>query len=161
MATDVLSWSDLRGKQVTQVDQGRDQYGIIEDFYYDTETRAIYALRVNARLAGYRVLLSSAIRSIGREGATVVNANMIIPEDNAGPVYQFPRGSQLIGFEVLSEQGERLGVVRNIILGIYPPVALRIAAIDLGGGVRISASEITRFSEGKLSIIEQAARTLS
>lgn len=159
MANDLLHWKDLRGKPVFLAD-GSHQSGIIEDFYYDPATMAINALRVNGGLRGYLVLLSSAIRSLGHDGVVIANGNMLIPEDNAGPIYQLPVGSKLPGFRVLTEQGNEVGVVRGLLLGINPPVALRVAALQLDRGAHISAHEIIHLSDGELSIIEQAGKSI-
>lgn len=159
MANEFLYWHELRGKPIKIANQGREA-GIIEDFYYEPETQSINSLRVHASLYGYRILLPSAISALDRSGVTIANENLLIPEDNAGPIYQLPLGDRLIGFNVHTERGQELGVVRQILLGISPPVALRIAALDLDGTrhLRISAHEITHFEDGALSIIEAAGR---
>jgi sporulation protein YlmC with PRC-barrel domain len=156
MADDVMYWNDLRGKPVLISEQGR-QAGVVEDFYYDPGTQAISALRVNAGLGGYRILLPGAISSIGRAGVTIANPEMLIDEANAGPIYQLPSGHRLLGFRILTESGEPIGTVRNIVLGIYPPVALRISSFELENrpARRISAHEITGFLEDSLTVIDQ------
>lgn len=159
MANDRFYWKDLRGEPVFLAGGSR-QFGIIEDFYYDPETMAINALRVKAGLGGYLILLSSAIHALGRNGVAIANEQMLIPEDNAGPIYQLPLGNKLPGFRVLTEQGNEVGIVRNLLLGIDPLVALRVAALQLDRGIHISAHEITHFSDGELSIIEQAGRNV-
>jgi sporulation protein YlmC with PRC-barrel domain len=159
MAGEFLYWDDLRGKPINIAGQGR-QAGTVEDFYYDPVTQAIKALRVNTALSGRAVLLSSAIASIDQNGVTIANENMLINEDNAGPIYQLPPGRDLLGFRVVTEGGRELGRIRSLLLGIYPPVALRIAAFELGerGSSRISAHEITSIGENELTVIEQVGR---
>ncbi len=159
MASEFMYWDDLHGKPVSPVGQGR-QCGTIEDFYYDPETQAIYALRVNAGLRGLCVLLSSAIVSLDQSGVMIASEWQLIDEDNAGPVYQLPRGDDLIGFHIISEQGHELGSVHGLLLGIYPPIALRISAFELDDrhASRVSAHEITSFGEGTLTVIEQEAK---
>jgi sporulation protein YlmC with PRC-barrel domain len=152
MADEIMYWGDLRGQPIILAQQGREA-GVVEDFYYEPGTQAIHALRVNAGLQGYRILLPSAIGSFGRDGVTIANENMLIDEANAGPVYQLPLGHRLLGFNVINESGRKLGVVRNLFLGIYPPVALRIAGFELDNR-RISAHAITEFGEDTLTVME-------
>ena len=79
---------------------------------------------------------------------------MLIDEANAGALYQSLRGDRLRGFSV-TEQGRDLGKVANLLLGISPPVALRIAAIELEGSrARIAAHAIARFGTDELRILE-------
>jgi len=155
MASEIMYWYDLRGQPIILARQGREA-GTIEDFYYDPGTQSINALRVNAGLDGYRILLSSAIGSFERDGVTIANEGMLIDEANAGPVYQRPLGHRLVGFSVLNESGHKLGTVRNLLLGIYPPAALRIAGFELDDrrGTRISAHAITDFGEDALTVME-------
>lgn len=154
MADELLYWSELPGKPVQMAGQGR-LAGTIEDFHYDPSTQSVYALRVRTRLHGSRVLLASAIAAIDRDSVTIVNENMLIDETNAGPIYQLPLGSQLIGARVLNEQGEELGTISNLLLGIYPPVALRISVIEIGRerNRRISAHSITRMDDSTLTVM--------
>ena len=159
MTSKFMYWNDLYGKPVLPVGQGR-QCGVVEDFYYDPETQAIYALRVNAGLHGHRVLLSSSISSIDQSGVMIANEFKLIDEDNAGPIYQLPLGDRLTGFRIVTEEGQSLGSVRNIVLGIYPPTALRISAFELDDrqATRVSAHEITHFGEDSLTVMEQEGK---
>jgi uncharacterized protein YrrD len=154
MANTFIHWNDLRGKAINVNGQGR-QIGLIENFYYEPSTNSINALRVNAGLKGYRILLSSAIASLSRDGATIANEHMLIDEANAGPVYQFPLGDSLIGNPVSTEKGEDLGTIRDVLLGISPPVALHILAFELTGGTRqrVSANEIASFGEATVIVM--------
>lgn len=156
MADEFMYWNDLRGKPVLVARQGR-QAGMVEDFYYDPGTQAISALRVNAGLRGHRILLPSAISSIERAGVTIANPEMLIDEANAGPIYQLPTGHSLLGFRILTERGDPVGTVRNLVLGVYPPVALRISSFELEDrrARRISAHEITSFRDDSLTVIDQ------
>lgn len=154
MAGEFLYWSDLLDQPVYVSDQGR-QVGRVNDFYYDPETQAIAALRIVTSLQGSCVLLASAIMVIDVRGVTIVNENMLIDETNAGHIYQLPLGQQLIGVRVVNEQGHEIGVVSRLLLGIYPPVALRISALELGyrPARRISAHSILRIERGTLTIM--------
>ena len=161
MPGEFMYWDDLRGTPVNIAGEGR-QAGTIEDFYYDPETQSINALRVSTGFSGHSILLSSAIASIERSGVTIANEHMLIDEANAGPIYQLPLGHSLIGFRVVTEGGRELGTVRNLVLGIYPPVALRISALELGDrrGMRVSAHEITSIGENELTVIGQVGKEI-
>lgn len=154
MASEYMYWHDLRGLPIIIAKQGREA-GVVDDFYYEPGTQAINALRVDTGLPGYRILLASAISSIDSAGVTVANESMLIDEANAGPIYQLPRGQNIPGFTITTEQGRTQGAVRNVILGIYPPVALRIAAFELDDRrrSRISAQEVIGFGEGILTVM--------
>jgi sporulation protein YlmC with PRC-barrel domain len=156
MAGDILSWNDLSGRPIILAGQGR-LAGTIEDFYFEPGTASINALRVRTRLHGFRILLPSAIQSLNREGVTIANEHMLIDEANAGPIYQLPTGNRLPSFTVVTESGSVLGTVRDILLGIYPPVALRISAFELADrrGTRISTHEVTGFSDNGLTVMNQ------
>ena len=156
MANETMYWNDLRGKPINVAGQGR-QAGIVEDFYYEPGTQSVNALRIQAGLRGYCILLASAIASIDENGITIDNENMLINEANAGPIYQLPLGHRLIGFRIVTEQGNDVGTVRNILLGIYPPVALRISAFELNDrrGTLLSAHALTRIGEDSLTVMGQ------
>ncbi|HEX7737419.1 MAG TPA: hypothetical protein VF458_21405 [Ktedonobacteraceae bacterium] len=156
MAGEFLSWSELSGRPVYVAGQGR-QAGLVDDFYYDPETQSVPALRVRTRLNDPRVLLASAIAVINQDGVTVVNENMLINEANAGHLYHLPRSRQLLGARVVSEQGRELGTADNLLLGIYPPVALRIAAFEIWRPrkQRIAAQAILHIEHNTLIIAEQ------
>lgn len=155
MASEFMYWNDLRGKPINIAGQGR-QAGVVEDFYYEPESQSVNALRVKVSLSDSHILLSSAIASIERDGITIANENMLISEANAGPIYQLPLGNQLVGSRIVNAQGRALGAVRNLLLGVNPPVALRISALELDDkrGTRLSAHAITNIDEGTLTVME-------
>ena len=157
MVNENMYWGDLAGRPVQLSGQGR-QTGAVDDFYYDPATQSISALRIKTRLYGSRVLLASAIATIDRDSVTIANENMLIDETNAGHIYQLPLGSQLIGSRVITEKGQELGTVSNLLLGIYPPVTMRISSFEIGRprGRHISAHAITSIEGNTVTIMEQA-----
>lgn len=156
MAGEFMYWNNLLGKPVHVAGQGR-QVGTVGDFYYESETQSICALRVKTMLHGWRVLLASAIATIDRSGVTIANENMLIDQANAGHLSQLPLGSRFVGYRVVDVKGHELGQVSNLVLGVYPPVALRISSFEVGRrrGPRISAHAITHIEDGTLTILEQ------
>jgi sporulation protein YlmC with PRC-barrel domain len=151
-----MYWNELLGEPVQVLGQGR-QAGQISDFYYDPETQSVSALRVRVRLSGPRVLLTSAIAALDRDGVAIENENMLIDETNTGHLTQLPLGSQLIGSRVVNEQGDELGNVSGLLLGINPPIALRISAFEIGRqrARRIPAQAITRIEGSTVTIMDQ------
>lgn len=155
MTGEFLSWSDLSDKPVYIEGQGR-QAGLVDDFYYDPETLLVPALRVRTRLNGPLVLVASAIAAINEDGVTVANEYMLIDEANANHFYQLPLGRQLLGARVVSEQGHELGTADNLLLGIHPPVALRISACELWRPRRrrFAAQAILHITRDTLTVAE-------
>jgi sporulation protein YlmC with PRC-barrel domain len=156
MASEIMYWSDLRGKPVQLSGQGR-KAGVVEDFYYDPETQSVAALRVKTTLYGSRALLTSAIAALDQDNVTIENENMLIDETNTGHLSLLPLGSLLIGARVLNEQGHELGTVSNLHLGVYPLVAMRISSFEMGRARarRISAHAITSIDGNTLTVIGQ------
>lgn len=162
MAEGFIYWDELRGLPVNVVHEGRT-LGLVEGFYYQTETHSINALRVNAGLRGHCILLASAIASLDRNRVALANEQMLIAETNAGSLQQLPLGDQLTGYKVTTESGRQLGTISRLLVGIYPPIALRISALEVNGNrsTPISAGEITRFNDNEVVITDQAGRNIS
>jgi sporulation protein YlmC with PRC-barrel domain len=157
MVSEIMYWNDLAGRPVQLLGQGR-KAGTVDDFYFDPETQSVSALRVKTRLNGFRLLQTSAIATIDRDGVIIANENMLIDEANAGHISLLPLGSQLIGARVINEQGQELGFVGNLLLGVYPPIAMHISSFEIGRprGRRISAHAITSIDGNTITIMDQA-----
>ena len=155
----VRNWFDLRGLPVTIPSQGRSA-GTVEDFYYKAGSNAIYALRVKSGLSGFKALAASAISTIARNAVTVASDEMLIDESNGGDLTDLPLGNNLLSYRVLSESGNSLGTIENILLATNPTVALRIAAFQLDSGKIFSAEEVTSYGRGELFILDKVAKRL-
>jgi uncharacterized protein YrrD len=155
----IRNWFDLRGLPVTIPSEGRSA-GTIDDFYYQAGSNAIYALRVKSGLSGFKALTVSAIGTIARNAVTVASEEMLIDESNGGDLTDLPQGNNLLSYRVLSESGNSLGTIENILLATNPPVALRIAAFQLVGGKIFSAEEVTSYGRGELFILDKVAKRL-
>ena len=73
----------------------------------------------------------------------------------------FPRGQALVGCKVFSESGTEIGTVRDVLLGITPVEALRVAGFEItfsSGVKRISSSSVLRYGEQVVVIYDQVAR---
>jgi len=132
----------------------------VDDFYYQAGSNAIYALRVKSGLSGFKALAASAISTIAQNAVTVASEEMLIDESNGGDLTDLPQGNTLLSYRVLSESGNSLGTIENILLATNPPVALRIAAFQLVGGKIFSAEEVTSYGRGELFILDKVAKRL-
>jgi uncharacterized protein YrrD len=155
----IRNWFDLRGLPVNIPSEGRSA-GTVDDFYYQVGTNAIYALRIKTGLSGFKALAASAISTIERNAVTVVSQEMLIDENNGGDLTELPLGNNLLSYKALSESGNALGTIENILLATNPPVALRIAAFQLDSGKIFSAEEVTSYGRGELYILDKVAKRL-
>jgi len=155
----IRNWFDLRGLPVNITNEGRS-VGIVEDFYYKAGTNAIYALRIQTRLYGYKALATSAISTIDQRAVTIASEEMLIDEGNGGDLTELPLGNNLLGYDVSSESGNSKGAIEGILLATHPPVALRIAAFQLAGGKIFSAEEVTSYGRSELYILDKVAKGL-
>jgi uncharacterized protein YrrD len=155
----IRNWSELRGLPVVITREGRSA-GIVEDFYFKLEINSVYALRVKVGILGYRVLSSSAIKSIERAAVTIASDSMLIEEANSGHLLELPTSNTLLSSVVKSEDGNTLGKVSGIVLATDPPVALRIAAYQLDNGRQFSANEVTNYDGNVMYILNKAANSL-
>jgi uncharacterized protein YrrD len=94
---------------------------------------------------------------------------MLTEEKHDGRLPVLPLGQSLLSYRVLSEKGNVVGSIGNILLDTSRPVALHITAFELSGGLRdritgrhptFSANEIVRYGEDVIVIIDQAAKRL-
>ena len=155
----IRNWFDLRGLPVTIPSEGRN-VGIVEDFYYQVGTNAIYALRIKIGFMGFKALMASAINTIDLKTVTIASEEMLIDESNGGDLTELPLGNNLHGNLVLSESGTSLGAIESILLATYPPVALRIEAFQLANGKIFYAKEVTVFGRNELYILDKVAKRL-
>jgi hypothetical protein len=85
---------------------------------------------------------------------------MLIDESNGGDLTELPLGNALLTYNVLSESGTALGTVENILIAIYPPVALRIEAYQLASGKIVYAKEVTSYGRNELYVLDKVAKRL-
>lgn len=155
----IRNWSELRGLPVVITREGRS-VGTVEDFYFKLEINSIYALRVKVGILGYRILASSAIRTIERAAVTIASDSMLIEEANSGHLLELPTSNTLLSSVVKSENGAVVGKVSGILLATDPPVALRIAAYQLDNGRQFSANEVTDYDGNVMYILDKVANRL-
>lgn len=156
-SSSIMKWSALRNLPVKIPSEGI-VIGTVEDFYFKPDTNAIYALCVRIRLLGERSLPVTGIRSIGPEGVMIPSAQMLL--ERLPPL---PTGQSLTNAKMLSESGRDLGVVKEIVLGIEPVVAMRIAGFEMlmrGGhqAQTVGADAINGYHDATVFLTDAAAK---
>ncbi|QBD80327.1 hypothetical protein EPA93_31900 [Ktedonosporobacter rubrisoli] len=154
-------WSELRNTPVIVPKQGRT-LGTVEDFYFKPGTNSVYALCVRMPVLGNRSLPVTAIQTIDAKGISIDSEQMLI---KALP--PLPTSQNLHGSKVVSDNGTEVGTVDEILLNIDPPVAMRIAGLELAGktlGHRgqkgFSAEAISGYDDDAVVIHDSIARRL-
>lgn len=116
----LVTGSAIRGLPVVTIDGGED-VAEVRDLIYNPEAGRLIGLTLNKRgfLAGRRheVLAAETIHAIGRDAVMVDSEESLLapdaaPEDVGAP----PSERNVIGNEVLTEQGKRLGTVKDVVV---------------------------------------------
>lgn len=152
-------WTDLRGIAVTIPSEGK-KAGIVEDFYFDTESNEVYAFYISVGVYGYRALTSNAISTIEQNAVTIPNDQMLINPEHDGRLPVLHMGHELLTFKVKDEKGNQIGTVSNIVLATYPPVAVRVAMFELAGGRTVDANGVAVYERDAIVLMAQVARRL-
>lgn len=153
----IMRWSALHHLPVSIFGQGVT-VGTVEDFYFKPDTNAVYALGVRLRLLGDRSLPVTGIRSIGPNGVVIPSAEMLLQR-----LPPLPTGESLTNAKIMSESGSDLGVVKEVVLGIEPVVAMRIAGFEMlkhnGRQTQtVGADAVGRYHEGAVLLTDSAAK---
>jgi hypothetical protein len=101
----------------------------VEDFFVQEGTNAIYALSIHTRLYGNLTLPVTGIKAVEDKRVTVKNEQML-----AKAVPPFLPGHSLVSRKVVSEKGNTVGSVKDLILGVEPPSTMRIAGFEVANG---------------------------
>lgn len=164
----IRKWSDIKGLAVVIIDEGK-KVGTVEDFYFDPQTSGVRALLVKTGLFGHRALLSSAIGAIGVDAVTFSDESMLVEEKSDNQLPTLPLGQSLLSYRILSEGGNVIGTVHNILLDISTPSALHIEAFELAGGLgarlsghypTFSVSRVIRYGQDVIIISNETAQAL-
>src|SRR5215469_3560708 len=121
-------WSELYHLDVVDPKQGKI-LGQVEDFFVQEGTNAIYALSVHTRLYGNLTLPVTGIKAVEDKRVTVKNEQML-----AKAVPPFLHGHSLVSRKVVSEKGNAVGSVKDLILGVERPSAMYIAGFEIADG---------------------------
>jgi uncharacterized protein YrrD len=153
-------WSELQELKVVVPSEGK-VIGKVTDFLFKEGTNAVYALRVHTRVNGDYTLPVTGIKSIENDCINIINAQMLTKA-----VPGFAQGHSLIARKVVSEKGSELGTVKDVLLGIEPIVAMRVAGLEISNGFSeyhshgFTADAVARYSDNAVIVDEKLARKL-
>ncbi|GCE10868.1 PRC-barrel domain-containing protein [Tengunoibacter tsumagoiensis] len=125
---DTRKWSELYHLDVYLTREGRS-LGKVEDFFVRTGSSALYALSVRTRLHGDLTLPVTGITAVEADRITVPNAQVLL---TAVPPYL--HGKTLLGRKIVSLKEQELGTVKDVVLTVNPPLALRVSALEVTQG---------------------------
>jgi uncharacterized protein YrrD len=160
-------WSDIQGMAAIDLTTGK-KVGTIEDFYFEPTSNAIRGLLIKTGLLSRRVLLSSAINAIGQDAVTFNDESNLIKEHD-DQLSGASAGRGLFAYRVLSEGGNVVGTVGNVIINISTPTATLIEAFELSGSIlqrfnkrvaSFSANQVARYGHDVLVIPDGVAQSL-
>jgi sporulation protein YlmC with PRC-barrel domain len=121
-------WSELHQLNVVDPNQGKI-LGQVEDFFVKEGTNAIYALSIRTRLYGNLTLPVTGIKAVEGNKVTVKNAQMLLKA-----IPPFLHGQTLMSRKVVGENGNAVGAVEDLILGVEPPSTMRVAGFEIANG---------------------------
>jgi uncharacterized protein YrrD len=168
MPPTIKKWSELQGLAAVSINNGK-KAGTIEDFYFDIQNSDVKALLIKTGLVGHRALLTSSITAIGQQALTFTDENFLIKESNDPDLPKMPLGRALVSYRVLTEGGNVVGTIGNIILDISTPAKLRIAEFELAGGLfshlsgnfpTFKANQIIRYGHDVIIVSDAAVESL-
>jgi uncharacterized protein YrrD len=116
----LVTGSAIRGLPVVTISGGED-VAEVRDLIYNPEAGRVVGMTLNKRgfLAGRRreVLPAETIHAIGRDAVMVADeASLLHPGTAPDEVGSPPEGRDVIGNEVLTEQGTKLGRVKDVVV---------------------------------------------
>jgi uncharacterized protein YrrD len=164
----LTKWSALRGRAVVTLSDGK-KIGSCDDFYFETQTQRIYALRVKTGLLSHKVIPVASINAIGQDAITIPNEEAMRNESDDARIGTLISGVALHQYRVMSTGGTLVGTLRNVLLDTSTPNGLRVAAFELSGGLReqlsgkyptFAASQVVSYGRDVLVIPDEVAQSL-
>lgn len=168
MPSTTKKWSELQGLTAISINNGK-KAGTLEDFYLDIQNSEIQALFIKTGIVGHRALMTSSISAIGQHALTFTDESFLIKESDDPDLPKMPLGRALISYRVITEGGNVVGTIGNIILDLSTPAKLKIAEFELTGGLfshlsgnfpTFKASEIIRYGHDVIIVSEAAIASL-
>lgn len=154
----IRTWSNLSGMAVVSPTRGYT-FGTVEDFYFKAGTNAIDSFLVNRGIQGMKALPVSAIVSVEKDAIVIRNDQAFI-----GLLPALPTAQKLLDYTVVSESGDTVGAVSEILVGVEPLVATRIVGFDFVTSgkrkKRFSANDILHYHTNSITITDQDAKKL-
>jgi uncharacterized protein YrrD len=154
----VRRWSELHELKVVVPSEGK-VIGNVTDFLFKEGTNAVYALRVHTRVNGDYTLPVTGIKSIEDDRITIPNAQMLTKA-----VPGFSQGHSLIARKVVSEKGNEIGTVKDVLLGVEPIVAMRVAGLEVSNGSfkrhshGFTADAVTRYEDDAIVVDDKLVK---
>jgi uncharacterized protein YrrD len=168
MPATTKKWSELQGLTAISINNGK-KAGTLEDFYFDIQNSDIRALLIKTGIVGHRALMTSSIAAIGQHALTFTDESFLIKESDDPNLPKTPLGRGLISYRVLTEGGNVVGTIGNIILDVSTPAKLKIAEFELTGGLfshlsgnfpTIKANQIIRYGHDVIIVADAAVEAL-
>ena len=105
----------LKGKQIISLNDGCD-LGIVEEIYLDTKLNSIVAIGIRGLFKPQiDLILSQFINTFGQDALLVANSKMVVKQqDNL--LEEWIQCSQLQGRTVMSQEGQKIGFISEILL---------------------------------------------
>lgn len=153
-------WSELHELKVVVPSEGKI-VGNVTDFLFKEGTNAVYALRVHTRVNGDYTLPVTGIKSIENDRIAIINAQMLTKA-----VPGFAQGHSLIARKVVNEKGSEIGAVKDVLLGVEPIVAMRVAGLEVSNGASkhrshsFTADAVARYGDEAIIVDDKLARKL-
>ena len=165
---ELRKWSELHGMAVVSIATGK-KVGTVEDFYFDSNTNEIPAFVIRLGMFSKRVLLAKSITAIGADAITFPDENLLIKENEEKHLADLALGHGLLSYRILSEGGNVIGNVGNILLDIATASAPRVHSFELASGLRsyisgkypsFDANQVTRHGKDVMVIPDMVADEL-
>ncbi len=153
-------WSELYELNVVVPSEGKT-LGQVSDFYVKAGSNAIYALSVRTRLYGDLSLPITGIKAIEKERITLSNEQMLM---KAQPHHM--KGHALLQHKVVGENGDVVGQVKDVIIGVEPVVAMRVAGFEVVHAANdrhahvFSADSVARYADDSVVVDDKTAKHL-
>ncbi|GCF09249.1 PRC-barrel domain-containing protein [Dictyobacter arantiisoli] len=154
-----IKWSDLYKLNVVVPSEGKS-LGTVEDFFVKEGSNAVYALCVRTRLHGDLSLPVTGIIAVEKGRVTIRSAQML-----AKALPPLVRAQQLLTRTVVNEKGSELGTIKDVVVHVDPPTAMRVAGFEMlrGSTTRSIAGVIVSHYDDETNsvvIYDQSAKKL-
>ncbi|HZR42778.1 MAG TPA: hypothetical protein VFB12_21845 [Ktedonobacteraceae bacterium] len=158
----IRRWSDIYKMNVSVPSEGKT-VGQVEDFYFKEGTNSISGLRVRTRLQGDLTLPVYGIESVEAESINIASEQMLLKA-----IPPFPLGRSLFSRKVVNAKGDVLGVVKEVMIAVDPPSAMRLAAFEIVSDTNghsshpksFTADGVEAYDNGTIIVHDQIARRL-
>ncbi len=144
----------MKGLPVITVAEGK-QIGKVDDLVVDPERKAVSWLRLHSggMLGGERLWVPvEAVHGVGEDAVTIkAEADARAPADAAEALALVKAKREVIGCKVITENGERVGVVRDY---EFDPVTFALTSLSVPPGMNVVGEILTIPGDKVLTIGE-------